>query len=161
MFAEYPRPHIITTLYSQDKNRCWPILRAVDCLSNVLKQHGGTIFVSSGDDARKMNAEFFNHWPKNLSTPVDVRRVTSELKNELGLFHFADLFLGINSFTANLAMNCDLPSIILFHKRSYMLNYRQNSIGLYPVSGTEIADICKEGIKEKIDVILGLKNNKL
>ena len=158
MFAAYPRPHIVTTLYSQDKNRCWPVLRAVDCLSNVFMQHGGTIFVSSGDDAREMNAEFFNHWPKNLPTPVDVRRVTSELKNELGLFHFADLFLGINSFTSNLAMNCDLPSVILFHKRSYMLNYRKNSIGLYPVSEKEIADICYEGIQEKIDVIFGPKN---
>jgi len=161
MFAVYPRPHIVTTLYSQDKNRCWPILPAVDCLSNVLKQHGGTIFVSSGEDAREMNAEFFNHWPKNLSKPVDVRRVTRELKNELGLFHFADVFLGINSFTSNLAMNCDLPSIILFHKRSYMLNYRKNSIGLYPVSGTEIADICNEDISEKINVIFGPKKNNL
>ena len=104
-----------------------------------------------------MNAEFFNHWPKNFSPPVDVRRVTSELINELGLFHFADLFLGINSFTSNLAMNCDLPSIILFHKRSYMLNYRKNSIGLYPLKGTEIEDICNEDIKEKVDVFLGPK----
>ena len=159
MFAAYPRPHIVTTLYSQDKSRCWPILRAVDCLSNVLEQHGGTIFVSSGDDAREMNAEFFNHWPKNLPLPVDVRRVTNELKNELGLFHFADMFLGINSFTSNLAMNCDLPSIVLFHKRSYMLNYRRNSIGLYPVTGTEIANICKEDVNKKIDVILGAKKS--
>jgi hypothetical protein len=113
--------------------------------------------VSSGDDAREMNAEFINHWPKNLPTPVDVRSVTTELKNELGLFHFADLFLGINSFTANLAMNCDLPSIILFHKRSYMLNYRKNSFGLHPVSGTEIADICNNDINEKINVIFGHK----
>ena len=104
-----------------------------------------------------MNAEFINHWPESLPAPVEVRHVTNEIKNELGLFHFADLFLGINSFTANLAMNCDLPSIILFHKRSYMLNYRKNSSGLYPVSGTEIADICNEGIKEKIDVFLGPK----
>ena len=160
MFAAYPRPHIITTIYSQDKSRCWPVLRASDCLSNVVKQHGGTIFLSSGDDAREMNAEFINHWPESLPAPVDVRRVTSEIKNELGLFHFADLFLGINSFTANLAMNCDLPSIILFHKRSYMLNYRKNSSGLYPVSGTEIADICDEDIREKIDVFLGPKKNK-
>ena len=158
MFAAYPRPHIITTLYSQDKGRRWPVLRAADCLSNVVKQHGGTIFISSGDDAREMNAEFINHWPESLPAPVDVRHVTSEIKNELGLFHFADLFVGINSFTSNLAMNCDLPSIILFHKKSYMLNYRKNSIGLYPVSGTEIANICNEDIREKIDVILGKKN---
>ena len=38
-----------------------------------------------------------------------------------------------------------------------MLNYRKNSIGLYPVSGTEIADICNEVISEKIDVIFGQK----
>ena len=157
MFAAYPRPHIITTIYSQDKSRCWPVLRAADCLSNVVKQHGGTIFVSSGDDAREMNAKFFDHWPKNLPIPVDVRSVTSELKNEMGLFHFADLFLGINSFTSNLAINCDLPSIILFHKRSYMLNYRKNSDGLYPVSGTEIKNIYNEDISEKVDVILGKK----
>ena len=38
-----------------------------------------------------------------------------------------------------------------------MLNYRKNSIGLYPVSGTEIADICNEDINEKINVIFGHK----
>ena len=158
MFAAYPKPHIITTLYSQDESRCWPVLHAIDCLTNIVKQHGGTIFVSSGDDAREINAEFLNYWPKNLPMPVDVRRVTNELKNELGLFHFADLFVGINSFTANLAMNCDLPSVVLFHKKSYRLNYRRNSMGVYPVLGTKMEDISFEKVSEKINVMLGLKN---
>ena len=34
---------------------------------------------------------------------------------------------------------------------------KKNSIGLYPVSGTEIADIDDKGIKEKVDVFLGPK----
>ncbi len=154
MFGVYPRPHIITTLYSQDKSRCWRASHAAKCLSEIVEQNGGTIFVSSGDDAGEINADFFEHWPKSLPMPVDVRRVTSELKNELGLFHFADLFVGINSFTANLAMNCDLPSVVLFHRSSYGLNYRGNSLGVYPEAGSEIANISCENITKQINDIL-------
>ena len=159
VLSTFPKPHIISTFFSQDLKRCWPVDHAVETLTSISKEVGGTIFISSGNDAKSWNKNFLDKWPRHLKKPVDLRHIFSDLESEIALYHSADLFLGINSFTSNLAMNCDLPSIVLYHKRSWYLNYRDNSIGVFPEDDKNIGNIKTTDIRRNVKKLLAKTNS--
>ena len=146
--ARLPRPFIVANLFSADIARRWPTKHAADCLANLVSNHGGTIFLSSGPDAGDWNESFFRHWPGHLARPVDLLHEGKDIRFELELYHTADAYIGVNSFTANLAMNCDLPSVVLYNKKTDFLNYRKNSLGVFPTRGTEMGSIKQADVAE-------------
>ena len=60
------------------------------------------------------------------------------MAKDVALYHRADLYVGVDSFTANLALNCNLPALILFARESDILRYRSIS---EPVSAPDDGDI--------------------
>ena len=146
-FANYSSPHIIINLFSKDKNRRWPIEKAVNFLTELVSRHGARLFLSSGDDAKEWNREFLSNWPKNVSPPIEISKYFSGINSEIALYCNADFYIGVNSFTSHLSMNCDLPSLVLYNKKSDYLNYRNNSIGIFP-NDTDLDTQDLEGIKK-------------
>ena len=153
--TKFPRPYVVANLFSADPARRWPIEHAASCLAKLVAKHGGTLFLSSGNDAREWNDQFLDAWPVGTNPPIDLHQEQKDIKFELELYHKADCYVGVNSFTANLAMNCDLPSVVLYNKQADFLNYRGNSVGLFPRTGAEIASIDATGIS---DAVAGLLN---
>lgn len=139
--AKYQKPHIIVNLYTADKLRRWPISHAIDLLSKLSKATNCSIFLSSGSDAIRWNKDFLDQWPKNICKPIDLSKICSSITDELGFYHSADLYIGVNSFTSNLAINCDLPSLVMYNKRNDFLNYRQNSIGVFSENTRDLSTI--------------------
>ena len=155
LISQLPRPFIVANLFSADPARRWPTDHAASCLAKLVEEHKGTLFLSSGDDAREWNDQFLDAWPAGTRAPIDLLRERKDLKFELELYHQANCYIGVNSFTANLAMNCDLPSVILYNKKADFLNYRGNSVGLFPKTGAEIASIEPAAIS---DAVAGLSS---
>lgn len=152
--AKFPRPYIVTNLFSADPARRWPIEHAAGCLAKLVAKHGGTLFLSSGKDAREWNDQFLDAWPVGTSPPIDLLQERKDIKFELELYHQANCYVGVNSFTANLAMNCDLPSVVVYNKQADFLNYRGNSVGLFPRTGAEIASIDATVISDAVAGLL-------
>ena len=154
LITQFPKPYFVVNLYSADPARRWPTEHAASCLARLVAEHKGTLFLSSGNDAREWNDQFLEAWPVGTRPPIDLLREGKDLRFELELYHQADCYIGVNSFTANLAMNCDLPSVVLYNKEVDFLNYRGNSVGLFPKTGAEIASIGATDISDAVTRIL-------
>ena len=152
--TQFPRPYLVANLFSADSARRWPTKHAARCLAKLVEEHEGTLFLSSGNDARAWNDQFLDAWPVGTRAPVDLLREQKDLAFELELYHRADCYIGVNSFTANLAMNCDLPSVVLYNKQADFLNYRRNSVGLFPETGADIASIDPAAVSDAFAGIL-------
>jgi len=156
LFADFPRPWIITNLFTQDINRCWPQTAAMQRLSDAQAQHGGTIFISSGEDARHWYQPFLQDWPKTHRAPVMLPDHHLSLAQTIALYHLADIYVGIDSFTANLALNCDLPALILFGKLADALSYRPHVVGLAPEQGKKLDSLSADLFAEKMSETFAL-----
>ena len=159
LFADFPRPWIITNLFTQDINRCWPQTAAIQRLSQAQAQHGGTIFISSGDDARQWYQPFLQNWPETHLAPVMLPDHHLSLAQTIALYHLADIYVGIDSFTANLALNCDLPALILFGKLADGLSYRPHVVKLAPEQGKKLDSLSADLFAEKIAEALALASS--
>ncbi|MGB2284237.1 MAG: hypothetical protein ACPH66_05495, partial [Candidatus Puniceispirillaceae bacterium] len=63
--------------------------------------------------------------------------------------------LGVDSFTANLALNCDVKSVILFNKQADVLNYRSEVRPIYPGPGEVISDLPVNHICDEVEMLAG------
>ena len=157
LLAPFPKPHILINLFSADTARRWPVDHAASLLSQMVKRHGGTLFLSAGNDAISWNEGFLRCWPANLGRPVDVGELVNSLKEEMSLYQCADCYVGVNTFTSNLAVNCDLPSLVVYNKRADFLNYRGNSMGVFAEKENRIETISSQTFLNKVDELLGHK----
>ena len=62
---------------------------------------------------------------------VDALRMAPSMGKDVSLYHLADFYIGVDSLTANLALNCNLPAIVLFAHARDILQYRSK---IWPLS---------------------------
>ena len=69
---------------------------------------GGTVFLNTGPDARAARS-LLSLWAGPPQALVNLLPDEAPIPFMIALYHQADLYLGVDSFTANLAFwNCDL-----------------------------------------------------
>jgi ADP-heptose:LPS heptosyltransferase len=146
MLAPLSGPIIMLNLFAADPMRRWPINAALHSVLHLVEATGGTFILNAGPDARAYHEECMTSW--QTMTASKNSRIQKSLINgldhnpsmskDVALYHRADLYVGVDSFTANLALNCNLPALILFARESDILRYRSIS---EPVSAPDDGDI--------------------
>lgn len=69
---------------------------------------------------------------------VDSLDDNASMERDVALYHLADGYIGVDSFTANLAMNCSLPAVIMFASERDRLTYRST---VSPVVASEAGNL--------------------
>ena len=77
------------------------------------------------------------------------------MERDVALYHLADAYLGVDSFTANLALNCNLPAVILFAAQRDRLTYRSTTVPLAPETRGELGSIGTAAIADALQSMLG------
>lgn len=141
LYGHLPRPWVVVNLFAQDENRRWAIPHAAAVLEQCHTQFGGSFFINAGPDADSYHQSLLQYAP-DLK---DFTRLTSaqymDVQQDIALYHLSDGYLGVDSFTANLALNCDLPSVTLFAKETDQLSYRAVSYPVFPETGEKFSDL--------------------
>ena len=75
-------------------------------------------------------------------------------ERDIALYHLADAYLGVDSFTANLAMNCNLPAVILFAAKRDRLAYRSRVAPLAPEIRGDLRSLGAASIAHSLDTML-------
>ncbi len=154
LFSEaYPKPYTITNLFAQDAARRWPLAQACRFLADYQKRRGGTLLVSAGADALDYHRQLLNIWPEGMPAPVILVDKGVSLAREIALYHRADAYIGVDSFTANLAINCDLPALVLFAKKSDSLCYRPWVTALSPADRLPVGSISQTDFEQAVSAL--------
>ena len=133
--AHLPRPFVVANLFASDPARIWPIEHAVITLKMVLKRFGGSIIVNTGPDAQIYHEQLCRELiePGMTDRIVDTNTLWHGIEQDIALYHIANAYLGVDSFSANLAMNCNLNAAVLFRSEGDALDYRGRNTPLVPV----------------------------
>ena len=136
--AHLPRPLVVVNLFAADTARRWPLEHAATALKQVLTHYNGSIVLNTGPDAREYHAQAYAMIAKDEMSErvVDTAALWRGIEQDIALYHLADAYLGVNSFSANLAMNCNLKSAVLFPTDGDILNYRSDNAPLVPATLT-------------------------
>jgi len=153
-YQHLPRPYIISNLFAQDETRRWSVGHALQCFEQILSQQGGTIFLNAGADAADWHRQLIQQWSGKTGHIIHSFDDYSDIRQDIALYHLADLYLGVDSFTANLALNCDLKSVTLFSKKSDILTYRSESRPVYPDAGQAISNLPVSRICDEVALLL-------
>ena len=148
--AHLPRPITIINLFAADPARRWPLDHASATFKNLGRQLGGSLILNAGPDAASYHDAMLEKWDGPTNQLIDSLRHAPSLARDIALYHAADGYVGVDSFTANLAFNCNLPATVLFAKESDSLRYKPVIFPLFPVackgldsiSPDEIVDQC-------------------
>ena len=132
----YKRPFFLINLFSREGVRQWPVRHFFDFLKIIHKKYSGTFFISTGSDAINYHQELFALAKSENIKMIKPDELTLSLDEEISLYHLADSYIGIDTFSANLAFNCDLPSFVMFAKQSDVLTYRPKILPVYPLNNT-------------------------
>ncbi len=116
------------------------------------RQAGGTIFLNAGADAASWHSEVIRQWT-GTGQIIHTLDDYSDIHQDIALYHLADIYLGVDSFTANLALNCDVKSVILFNKQADVLNYRSEVRPIYPGPGEVISDLPVNHICDEVEML--------
>lgn len=146
MLAPISGPIIMLNLFAVDPMRRWPISAALESVLHLAEATGGTFILNAGPDARTYHQECMAQWQamtasknsKIQASLIDSLEHNPSMAKDVALYHRADFYIGVDSFTANLALNCNLPALILFARESDILRYRSIS---QPVAAPEDGDI--------------------
>jgi ADP-heptose:LPS heptosyltransferase len=76
------------------------------------------------------------------------------MARDTALYHAADGYIGVDSFTANLAFNCNLPATVLFAKAGDTLRYKPAVFPLYPDTGKALDSIAPDKILSTAAIML-------
>ena len=125
-------PITIVNLYALDPARRWPIADAIHVISRLATETGGTFLLNAGPDASAYHQDAMAAWHNVIAqNPAlhagqlrDCLTLNPSMAKDVALYQAADYYLGVDSFTANLALNSNLQSVILFAKPSDILQYR-------------------------------------
>ncbi|MGB2141468.1 MAG: glycosyltransferase family 9 protein [Candidatus Puniceispirillaceae bacterium] len=153
-YQHLPRPWIVANLFAQDEARRWPVGHALRCFGQLADRLGGTIFLNAGADAANWHSEVIRQWT-GTGQIIHTFDDYSDIHQDIALYHLADIYLGVDSFTANLALNCDVKSVILFNKQADVLNYRSEVRPIYPGPGEVISDLPVNHICDEVEMLAG------
>ena len=67
----------------------------------------GARFLNTGPDALELHDQLLSLWAGPPQALVNLLPDEAPIPFMIALYHQADLYLGVDSFTANLALNCD------------------------------------------------------
>ena len=146
MLVPLSGPIIMLNLFAVDPMRRWPISAALESVLHLAEATGGTFILNAGPDARTYHQECMAQWQAMTASKnskiqaylIDSLAHNPSMAKDVALYHRADFYIGVDSFTANLALNCNLPALILFARESDILRYRSIS---QPVAAPEDGDI--------------------
>lgn len=125
-------PITIVNLYALDPARRWPIADAIQVITRLATETKGTFLLNAGPDASAYHHEAMTAWhtavAQNPALNADQLRdsltLNPSMAKDVALYQAANYYMGVDSFTANLALNSNLQSLILFAKSSDILRYR-------------------------------------
>ena len=143
-YGDLPRPWTVVNLFVGDALRRWPPAHAQKMIKTFHDRFGGTVFLNTGPDALELHDQLLRMWAGPPHALVNLLPDEAPIPFMIALYHQADLYLGVESFTANLALNCDLPTVILHNKESDGLNYRSQSYPLAPAPGRLLDSLTEE-----------------
>ena len=146
LLAHLPRPIIIVNLFAADPARRWSLDHASATLKNLGRQLGGSLLLSAGPDAASYHDAMLEQWDGPADQLVDSLRHAPSLARDIALYHAADGYVGVDSFTANLAFNCHLPATVLFAKAGDRLRYKPAVFQLFPDAGKGLDSISPDEI---------------
>ena len=141
-----PRPIIIVNVFAVDPARRWRLDHACYTLRNLGRQLGGSLILNAGSDATSYHDAMLEHWDGPANQLIDSLQHAPSLARDIALYHAADGYVGVDSFTANLAFNCDLPATVLFAKAGDILRYKASVFPLFPDAGKELDSISSDEI---------------
>ena len=151
--APLPGPVTIVNLFALDDKRRWPVDAAVETLARLASK-GGSFILNAGPDAADYHRATVAAWRDRCQTDrsitsaqvIDSFGPDASMERDIALYHLADQYLGVDSFTANLAMNCNLPAVILFAWAHDRLAYRSTVEAVTPTSGGDLATTSVDGV---------------
>ena len=143
-YADLPRPWTVVNLFVGDELRRWPPAHAQQMIKAFYDRFGGTVFLNTGPDALDWHGQLISLWTGPSQAVVNLLPDEAPIPFMISLYHQADLYLGVDSFTANLALNCDLPAVILFNKASDSLTYRSRSYPLAPAHNAPLDSLTED-----------------
>ena len=144
--ANLPRPITIVNLFAADPARRWPLDHASATLKNMAHQIGGTLMLNAGPDAASYHDAMLEQWDGSAGRLIDSLRHSPSLARDIALYHAADGYVGVDSFTANLAFNCNLRATVLFAKAGDSLLYKPAVFPLFPDAGKGLGSIAPDEI---------------
>jgi len=157
-FIEHlPRPFIIANGFVQNPARRWPTDHLAACLVSTAEKTGGSIILNAGPDAAAYVAEVTRALDGTGIPMLNSLEFATSIAASLALYHLADLYLGVDSFTANLAYNCNLPAVSIFPKETDALSYKPDISPLFPRQGDSIDRIEIARISDACIKMLGFQ----
>ena len=148
-------PVIIVNLFALDDNRRWPIDQAMSVIADIAARTGAIFLLNAGPDAADYHDAAMASWAALCQTRGDIGQHQlvdcllhdPSMEKDVGLYHLADYYIGVDSFTANLALNCNLPAVVLFAKQGDILQYRSRITPIAaPIEG-QIGSIAPDAIR--------------
>ena len=146
-YAGLPRPWTIVNLFVGNPHRRWSPDHAGQIVKACQDRFGGTVFLNSGPDAVYWHDQFISLWTGPPERLVHLLPDDVPITQMIALYHLADLYLGVDSFTSNLALNCDLPAVILFNKSSDCLTYRPCAYPVAPAAGQPLDSLTVDDVQ--------------
>ena len=144
--AHLPRPITIVNLFAADPARRWSLDHASATLKNLAHQLGGSLLLNAGPDAASYHDAMLEQWDGPADQLIDSLRYAPSLARDIAFYHAADGYVGVDSFTANLAFNCNLPATVLFAKAGDRLRYKPAVFPLFPDAGKGLDSISPDDI---------------
>ncbi|MEC7236809.1 MAG: hypothetical protein VXW17_02195, partial [Pseudomonadota bacterium] len=131
LIADLPKPVTVVNIFAADDKRRWPVAAAIETIGK-LAESGGSFILNAGPDAADTHRQALSVWQKTCranarikpSQLIDSLGPDASMERDVALYHLADRYIGVDSFTANMAINCNLPAVILFAKAGDRLAYR-------------------------------------
>ena len=144
--ADFPRPLTIVNLFAADPTRRWSLDHACATLKKLAHQIGGSLILNAGPDAATYHEAMLKTWDGPADHLIDSLQHTPSMARDIALYHAADGYLGVDSFTANLAFNCNLPATVLFAKAGDSLRYKPAIFPVFPEAGKGLDSIAPDDI---------------
>ncbi|MEC7048586.1 MAG: hypothetical protein VXX06_00640 [Pseudomonadota bacterium] len=155
-------PVVIVNLFVHAEGRRWPLDAAMDTLAALAETTGGTFILNAGPDAAEYHREAVVAWHERCAKNRQIKKrqlidslgPEASMERDIALYHLADAYLGVDSFTANLAMNCNLPAVILFAAKRDRLAYRSRVVPLAPEIRGDLRSLGAASIAHSLDTML-------
>ena len=144
--ADLPRPITIVNLFAADPARRWSLGHACATLKKLAHRIGGSLILNAGPDAAAYHDAMLETWDGPAGHLIDSLQQTPSMAHDIALYHAADGYLGVDSFTANLAFNCNLPATVLFAKAGDSLRYKPAIFPVFPEAGKGLGSIAPDDI---------------
>ena len=154
MVRDLPRPLTIINMFALDEGRRWPLDAAVALMAQRAAETGGSFLLNAGPDAADYYHTALQKWQQLADRHPQMKKIkvinsvqnTPSMARDVALYHQADAYIGVDSFTANLAMNCNLPAVVLFAHERDVLRYRDAVQPLVAPDAGKIASINNDDI---------------